>query len=100
MTAYARLPALRLRLVATHFGLSRHERCRQVAALRRIVAADRSAPLLLLGDLHEWLWPHRIQRDIFSLVGAWTRPASLPARPPLFSLHRLFGRPGALPART
>src|SRR3546814_3688708 len=45
MTAYARLPALRLRLVATHFGLSRHERCRQVAALRRIVAADRSAPL-------------------------------------------------------
>src|SRR3546814_5547829 len=50
MTAYARLPALRLRLVATHFGLSRHERCRQVAALRRIVAADRSAPLLLLGD--------------------------------------------------
>src|SRR3546814_12699500 len=48
MTAYARLPALRLRLVATHFGLSRHERCRQVAALRRIVAADRSAPLLLL----------------------------------------------------
>src|SRR3546814_17417565 len=88
MTAYARLPALRLRLVATHFGLSRHERCRQVAALRRIVAADRSAPLLLLADFNEWLWPHRIQRDIFSLVRAWTRHASFPARLPLFPLAR------------
>src|SRR3546814_4609638 len=96
MTAYARLPALRLRLVATHFGLSRHERCRQVAALRRIVAADRSAPLLLLGDFNEWLWPHRIQRDIFSLVGAWTRHASFPARLPPFALDRICCRPGGL----
>src|SRR3546814_15198198 len=68
MTAYARLPALRLRLVATHFGLSRHERCRQVAALRRIVAAARSAPLLRLGDFNEWLWPHRNQGDLASLL--------------------------------
>src|SRR3546814_13703214 len=88
MTAYARLPALRLRLVATHFGLSRHERCRQVAALRRIVAADRSAPLLLLGDFNEWLWPHRNQRDIFSLLGAWTRPGDTEERRTGKEVHR------------
>jgi endonuclease/exonuclease/phosphatase family metal-dependent hydrolase len=100
MTARIRLPAARLRVVATHLGLSRHERRQQVAALRQIVAADRSEPLLLLGDFNEWFRPHHTQRDLFALVGAWTRHASFPARLPLFALDRICCRPGGLLARS
>jgi len=100
MTAYARLPSCRLRVVATHFGLNRHERRHQVAALRRIVAADLSGPLLLLGDFNEWLRPRHTQRDLFALVDAWTRHASFPARLPLFALDRICCRPGKLLARS
>jgi len=100
MTAYACLPDTRLRVVATHFGLSRGERRRQVAALQRILAADLTGPLLLLGDFNEWFRPLRCQREIFSLVGAWTRHASFPARLPLFPLDRIACRPGDLLVRS
>jgi endonuclease/exonuclease/phosphatase family metal-dependent hydrolase len=100
MTARVRLPCSRLRVVATHLGLNRHERRRQVAALRYIVDAEPSEPLLLLGDFNEWFWPHYHQRDLFALVGAWTRHASFPARLPLFALDRICCRPGSLLARS
>lgn len=96
MTAYARLPGCRLRIVATHLGLRRHERRRQVVALRRIVAADPAEPLLLLGDFNEWFLPHHCQREVFALVDAWTRHASFPARLPLFALDRICCRPARL----
>lgn len=100
MTAYARLPDTRLRVIATHFGLSRRERRRQVAALRRILAADLTEPLLLLGDFNEWFWPLRCQREVFAQLGAWTRHASFPARLPLFPLDRIACRPGKLLVRS
>lgn len=96
MTAYARLPATRLRVVATHFGLSHYERRRQVTALRRILTADLTGPLLLLGDFNEWLLPRWTQRAIFALVGARTCHASFPARLPLFTLDRICCQPGDL----
>ena len=96
ITAYARLPTCRLRVVATHLGLKRHERRHQVAELHRIIAADPTAPLLLLGDFNEWFLPYYCQRKIFALVEAWTRHASFPARLPLFALDRICCRPGGL----
>ncbi|MGF1628634.1 MAG: endonuclease/exonuclease/phosphatase family protein [Kiloniellaceae bacterium] len=100
MSARIRLPTTCLRVVATHLGLNRHERRRQLVALQEIVAADLSTPVLLLGDFNEWFWPQRRQRDVFALFGAWTREASFPARFPLFALDRICCRPGALLARS
>ncbi|MGF1592149.1 MAG: endonuclease/exonuclease/phosphatase family protein [Kiloniellaceae bacterium] len=100
MSARIALPAATLRVVATHLGLSRHERRHQLAALREIIAADPATPLLLLGDFNEWFWPRRSQRELFELVGDWTRQASFPARFPLFALDRICCRPGGLLART
>lgn len=100
ITARLCLPGTRLRVIATHLGLSRWERRRQLARLREIVAADLSEPLLLLGDFNEWLWPRRSQSDLFALLGAWTGHASFPARLPLFALDRIGCRPAGLLARS
>jgi endonuclease/exonuclease/phosphatase family metal-dependent hydrolase len=100
MSARIRLPAMRLRVVATHLGLSRRERRSQVVRLREIIAADLSSPLLLLGDFNEWLWPRLCQQEIFALLGAWTGHASFPARLPLFALDRICCRPAGLLGRS
>jgi endonuclease/exonuclease/phosphatase family metal-dependent hydrolase len=96
ITASIVLPTARLRVVTTHLGLSRPERRQQLDRLTKILATDVSTPVLLLGDLNEWLWPHRHQRDLFALFGAWTREASFPARFPLFALDRILCRPSTL----
>jgi endonuclease/exonuclease/phosphatase family metal-dependent hydrolase len=100
MSAAVKLPTHRLRIIATHLGLSRRERRRQVTALRDIVCADPASPLLLLGDFNEWFWPRRTQRQVFDLLGAWTRHATFPSRVPLFSLDRICCRPADLLARS
>jgi endonuclease/exonuclease/phosphatase family metal-dependent hydrolase len=100
MTAYVRLPECRLRVIATHLGLRRYERRRQVEALRQIVASDPAEPMLLLGDFNEWFLPHQSQRSVFAQVDAWTRHASFPARMPLFALDRICCRPAGLLTRS
>jgi endonuclease/exonuclease/phosphatase family metal-dependent hydrolase len=100
ISARIALPTATLRIVATHLGLSRHERRHQLAALREIVDSDPETPLLLLGDLNEWFWPQYTQRGLFERLGDWTRHASFPARFPLFALDRICCRPDHLLART
>lgn len=100
MAARIRLPEGRLRVVATHLGLNRRERRQQVATLQQIIATDLTEPLLLLGDFNEWFWPLRHQREVFALLGAWTRHRSFPARLPLFPLDRIACRPGNLLGRS
>lgn len=96
MAARVRLPTASLRVVATHLGLRRHERRRQLAALTEILCDDLSSPLLLLGDFNEWLWPRRHQRDLYALFDRHTGHRSFPARLPLFPLDRIWCRPGHL----
>lgn len=100
MSATIQLPTAKLRVIATHLGLRRSERRRQVTALKDIICADPASPLLLLGDFNEWFWPHRTQCQVFDLLGAWTRHATFPSRLPLFSLDRICCRPADLLART
>lgn len=100
MSARVRLPNATLRVIATHLGLGRGERRRQLADLKNIIGSDPATPLLLLGDFNEWFWPHRTQSQLFDLLGAWTRHATFPARLPLFSLDRICCRPGDLLARS
>lgn len=100
ISATAQLPTATLRIVATHLGLRRGERRHQLSDLKDIVRADPAKPLLLLGDFNEWFWPRRTQRDLFELLGAWTRHATFPSRLPLFCLDRICCRPADLLART
>jgi endonuclease/exonuclease/phosphatase family metal-dependent hydrolase len=100
MSATIQLPTAKLRVIATHLGLHRSERRRQVAALKDIICADSATPLLLLGDFNEWLWPRRTQRQVFDLLGAWTRHTTFPSRLPLFALDRICCRPADLLARS
>ena len=73
MTARTRLPTATLRIIATHLGLRRRERRYQLEALREIVCADLSSPLLLLGDFNEWCLPGRAHRRLAALRGALSR---------------------------
>ena len=100
MAARVNLPTARLRVIATHLGLGRRERRRQLAGLREIVGSNSKDPVLLLGDFNEWFWPLHSQRDLFALFPSWTRHASFPARFPLFPLDRILCRPDDLLART
>ncbi len=104
MSARLQLPGIKprgtsLRVIATHLGLRRHERRRQLAALKKIICADLSAPVLLLGDFNEWLWPRRTQRALYDLFQAYSGQRSFPARLPLFALDRIWCRPGNLLTR-
>lgn len=100
MAARLQLPTASPRIIATHLGLRHHERQRQLAALTEIVRADLSAPVLLLGDFNEWLWPRWTQRGLFRLFDVQTRHRTFPARLPLLALDRIWCRPGRLLAHS
>lgn len=100
MSARIRLPRASLRIVATHLGLQRRERRHQLDALREIVCADLSAPILLLGDLNEWCLPRWTQRRLARLFDGRSNHASFPSRFPLFALDRIWCRPGELLIRS
>ncbi|GAB4394362.1 MAG: endonuclease/exonuclease/phosphatase family protein [Kiloniellaceae bacterium] len=104
MAARLRLPGMRgqengLRVIATHLGLTRRERRRQLAALEEIIREDLSSPVLLLGDFNEWLWPRRTQRALYDLFDACSGQRSFPSHLPLFPLDRIWCRPGNLLVR-
>lgn len=96
MDARVRLPSMSLRVIATHLGLRRAERRRQVTALRDIIMADLSGPTLLLGDLNEWRRARTARDGLFDLFDAWTTHQSFPSRFPVLPLDRIACRPGAL----
>jgi endonuclease/exonuclease/phosphatase family metal-dependent hydrolase len=86
-----------LRVIGTHFGLSRRERVRQAARLVERVRVSVQPPTLLLGDLNEWLpWaaPLRIVRRRFDAAAA---PATYPAGLPLLALDRMWIHRGGAP---
>lgn len=88
-----------LRIIAAHFGLLRHSRSLQAAALL-LRAAETDRPTIVLGDLNEWrvnkrssllaLMPH------FGPLEAVV--PSFPSRMPLFALDRILARPAKLVA--
>ncbi len=79
----------KLRVVATHFGLSLAERRTQA---RRLVAIARQhdTATVMLGDFNDWFWPGSL-RDAFrhELPGR-TRHATFPSWCPILRLDRIF----------
>ncbi len=94
--AHVALPTASIRVIATHLGLRRRERQRQVGYLRDIVTGDLSSPMLLLGDFNEWFRPHFAQKALFDPFDHWTAHASFPSRFPVLPLDRIMCGAGSV----
>lgn len=83
------------RIIATHLGLRPAERRFQVQRLLAIMASSQRHPLVLLGDLNEWLPWGRPARWLHGGFAKAPARRTFPARFPLFPLDRIFVRPAA-----
>jgi endonuclease/exonuclease/phosphatase family metal-dependent hydrolase len=87
-----------VRVIVTHLGLRPAERRLQVGKLLtvlRSIPAD--SPIVVLGDINEWLPIGRPLRWLHGLLGKPPSPRSFPVWAPVFALDRVWSRPlGAL----
>lgn len=79
----------RLRVVATHFGLSIAERRTQA---KRLVAIARRHPVatVMLGDFNDWFWPGSLRNALRHELPGRTRHATFPSWLPILRLDRIF----------
>jgi endonuclease/exonuclease/phosphatase family metal-dependent hydrolase len=79
----------KIRVVATHFGLSLAERRTQA---KRLVAIARrhSMPTVMLGDFNDWFWPGSLRDALKHELPGRTRHATFPSWCPLLRLDRIF----------
>lgn len=84
-----------LRIVAAHFGLLRHSRAQQAAAILKAISEAEERPTLLIGDLNEWRMGRR--SALASLSPKFDHMAtavpSFPSRFPVLALDRVMGSP-------
>ncbi len=84
----------RLRVIATHLGLSRRERRVQ---WQRLLEAVRTAPpelpVVLVGDMNEWYPRSVMLQDAHRILGEALAPAEFPSFAPFLSLTRIWVRP-------
>ncbi len=85
----------KLRLVATHLGLKRRERRKQILRLVDIVQND-NCPTVLLGDFNDWSRFQLAGGILELLLPSYTRERTFPSRSPLFRLDRIYCRPAGL----
>lgn len=78
-----------LRVMVTHFGLSFFERYSQAKRVVEIIAQAAPEPVLLLGDLNDWLPFSPTISPLLAACDPTRAPASFPALLPVFSLDRI-----------
>ncbi len=88
------LKGIKFQIIATHLGLSPGERRYQIKRLLALVSASKADVNILLGDLNEWFLWGRPLRWLKSEFGKAARPATFPARWPIFALDRVWVAPG------
>jgi endonuclease/exonuclease/phosphatase family metal-dependent hydrolase len=81
-----------LRVVATHLGLRFAERREQIRRLLQSFDTDQM-PVILLGDINEWLVWGGALRALESHFQEAPAPRTFPSRRPLFALDRIWIRP-------
>ncbi len=85
-----------IRVIVTHLGLTPGERRHQMRRILAIVAEGKLAqPVVLLGDINEWLPLGRPLRWLHALFGRPPALLSFPAILPLLALDRIWVRPRA-----
>jgi len=85
-------PSGPLRVVATHLGLSVHERRAQTRALMALVM-DPQITTIVMGDFNDWFWPGSVRSVLSRILPARTRFRTFPSRLPLLRLDRVYCRP-------
>jgi endonuclease/exonuclease/phosphatase family metal-dependent hydrolase len=83
----------RLRVIATHLGLSPGERRHQVKRLLEAASHDDEGVTVLLGDINEWFVAGRPLRWLHARFGHGPSVRSWPAALPLFKLDRIWVHP-------
>lgn len=82
-------PAGPVRVVATHLGLSFHERRSQAVALARMMGTV-GMPTIAMGDFNDWVWPGSVRRRLARALPGYTAHRTFPAKFPLFRLDRIY----------
>ena len=87
-----------LRIVATHLGLSTHERRSQTRTLLDITGQG-AMPTVVAGDFNDWFWVGSVRSALSRALPGCTRFRTFPSLLPLLRLDRIYCRPaGALVA--
>jgi endonuclease/exonuclease/phosphatase family metal-dependent hydrolase len=86
-------PLGRMRIVATHLGLSIRERRGQAKALLDI-AGRGPVTTAVIGDFNDWFWPGSVRSALSRELPGYTRYRTFPSRLPLLRLDRIYCRPG------
>jgi endonuclease/exonuclease/phosphatase family metal-dependent hydrolase len=85
-------PAGRLRVVATHLGLSIRERRSQATTLLELVGPA-TEPTVVLGDFNDWLWAGSVRAVLSRELPGRTHYRTFPSICPLLGLDRIYCRP-------
>jgi endonuclease/exonuclease/phosphatase family metal-dependent hydrolase len=80
-----------LRIVATHLGLSIHERR---AHTEKLIAIAGDAPVtIMMGDFNDWFWVGSVRKALSRELPGRTRFRTFPSIFPLLRLDRIYCRP-------
>jgi endonuclease/exonuclease/phosphatase family metal-dependent hydrolase len=90
ISARIRAPVGEVTVVATHLGLSMHERYAQAQALAALVDAPWT---IVVGDFNDWLWVKSVRRVLASRCPVRTRLRTFPSRFPVLRLDRIYATP-------
>jgi len=83
-----------VRVIVTHLGLVPAERRFQARKLLRLLKeTPATEPVIVLGDINEWLPLGRPLRWLHELLGRSPAERSFPSRWPVFALDRVWARP-------
>jgi endonuclease/exonuclease/phosphatase family metal-dependent hydrolase len=91
ISACVRFPIGEVTVIATHLGLSIHERYAQARALVDLIDKPRS---IVLGDFNDWFWVKSVRRVLASHCPVHTRLRTFPSRLPVLWLDRIYATPG------
>jgi endonuclease/exonuclease/phosphatase family metal-dependent hydrolase len=74
-------------VIATHLGLSIHERHAQARTLAGLVQPTRT---IVLGDFNDWFWVKSVRGVLAQICPVRTRLRTFPSRWPLMRLDRIY----------
>jgi endonuclease/exonuclease/phosphatase family metal-dependent hydrolase len=82
-------PAGRVRVIATHLGLSIGERRGQAKELLRLVG-DSPNTTVVLGDFNDWFWVGSVRKVLAARLPGRSRLRTFPSRWPVFRFDRVY----------
>ncbi|WP_249128668.1 endonuclease/exonuclease/phosphatase family protein [Bradyrhizobium lablabi] len=87
ITARIDTPIGEVTVVATHLGLSVHERHAQARAIAELVD---NPCTIVVGDFNDWFWVKTVRRALAGRCPVRTRLRTFPSRLPILRLDRIY----------